>query len=109
MTTRQEIADALAVVPELTPSATPPAQLLFGVAFPVWSATEYETRCITRKTWHVYVVISDATTGDETDELADAIGQALMKIGNVERLEPYGLSQENGGANVPAIRATLID
>lgn len=108
--TRQEIADALGVVDGLTPTPDPPSALLPGCAWPVWVRSEYATACLFETRWAVFVVLpAEPSTIDVTDELVDAIGQALMKIAGVESLEPVSLQTETGGATVPAIRATIVD
>ena len=112
MSTREDIAAALATVPGVTaPSPTPPPTPVAGAAWPVWTAYTWLNDCLRETTWYVYVVVPSgnlATRSQAADALAEPLGEALYDLGTLGPIEPVSLPPAEGtGQGMPALRATL--
>jgi hypothetical protein len=107
---RQAIVDALAKVPELSPSLAAPAPIVAGSAWPGWSASTWINACTIRSEWFVFVALPNglhAGTVDAGDEIVEDIATVLWPVGKISRVEPWAFPVEPGQQAIPVLRFTL--
>lgn len=110
MTTRQDIADALAKVDGLAPSVALPDTIVAGSAWPSWSSTSWRNACATAVEWFVFVALPNGTgetTVDAGDAIVDDVATVLWPLGKVVRVEPWRVPVEAGQQTVPVVRFTM--
>ena len=110
MTARTDIVDALAKVPDLSPTPAMPETIVAGSAWPSWSSTTWRNPCLTAVEWFVFVAVPNAdatTTVDAGDAIVEDIATVLWPIGKVTRVEPWRVPVEPGQQAVPVVRFTL--
>lgn len=114
MITRDQIAAALATIPELAPDSTTPPTIVAGSCWPVWASTRWKNAQGQREIrWYVFVAL---TGGDqlatvlEGDPLAETVAAALWAIGLwPEQIEPWAWAVEPGAQSIPVLRFTAVD
>jgi hypothetical protein len=107
---RQAIVDALATVPGLSAVPTPDGPLMAGQAWPAWTQTTWATACLLRTTWSVFVALPATmarSAVDAGDALVVAVADALMQVGQVQRVEPYQWPVDAGQQAIPVLRFTM--
>lgn len=110
MTARTDIVDALKTVPELSPTATMPDNIMAGMAWPVRDHRDPLTGCLRVTTWYVFVALpaaNTASTVEWADDLIDTIWEALQSAGKVLRDEEWRIPLEPGQQGIPVQRFTL--
>lgn len=118
MSTRDDIAAALSTViidydndvHQLNGQPVRPASLALWQAFPDWQSATWLTACVVERTWNVYVILPAAdprSWAEATDDAIPAVRDALIKIGNVSRVEPIALVSSEQGVTMPALNFTL--
>ena len=118
-TSREDIAAALSTVSVVwdgTPylldgRPTRPPALAVWQAFPDWVAATFLTRCITERTWSVYVILPAADPdawASATDAALVAVRDALIRVGSVTRVEPVSLVVADQSMSMPALNFSLL-
>jgi len=111
MSTRDVLVEALGKVePALDVHSAAPGVVSTGSAWPVWASTEWQSACMTRESWYVFVALPNAdqlTTDTAGDVQLVDVAAALFTVGKVERVEPWAWPVESGQQAVPVLRFTL--
>jgi hypothetical protein len=90
---------------------TRPAVLALWQGFPDWQYATWLTRCVTERTWAVYVIMpgaDPASWAEASDAALDAVRTELVQIGSVTRVEPIALVAADQGVTLPALNFTLV-
>lgn len=98
------------VEPALAVSATAPATIVTGSAWPVWASTSWRNACVTDEHWYVFVALSNGdqgATAAEGDVTLDDVAAVLWPVAKVTTVEPWAWPVEAGGQAVPVLRFTL--
>lgn len=88
-----------------------PVTIAMWAAWPIWTGTEWITRCGLEHTWHVIVILppGDARTWNPAaDRLLNPIRDALeAQLGHVTRAEPVTVAAGDASTVMPALRFHL--
>lgn len=107
---RQAILDALAKVDGLNPTASAPAPIVAGSAWPGWSSSSWLNACAVRTEWYVFIALPNGGQGvpvDAGDAIVEDIATVLWPVGKVTRAEPWSWPVEPGQQAIPLLRFTL--
>lgn len=110
---RQAIADALSSVPGLTGYTQEPATVSIGDAWPVYTATEWTTPCLTAVLYNVFVALPKGDLESTTEAMEATIApvaDALVSIAcaTVQRCEPAQLTVSDQAGGVPVLVFALV-
>lgn len=113
MSTRAAIAAALSTVDGVAGMTAPPDVLAPGAGWPTWVSAGIGTACALTDTWHVFVVLPNATmaaTVEAGDPLVQTVWAVLMDLGEVSVVDAATLTQADpagAGQSLPGLRFTL--
>lgn len=112
MTTREDIAEALAAVPELVPTLTNPDTVLAGAAWPRWVRTDFQGRLAgdAESQWDVFVALPAGYLPDTVeagDGLTSEVADALTQVGDVTSAEPVTIGFDDQTSS-PGLRFRLV-
>lgn len=95
----------------LTGYAYQPPSLAMWQAWPDWQAATWLTGCLIERTWQIFVILPapDAAGWTEaTDAILNAVRDALIPLGQVQRAEPIALVAADQGTTMPAVAFTVL-
>ena len=107
---RQAILDALAKVNGLNPTASLPAPIVAGSAWPAWTRATFRNACLTVTEWFVFVALPNglqAGTVEAGDDIVLDVATVLWPVGKVVQVEPWQIPVEPGQQAIPVLRFTL--
>lgn len=108
MDPRGRIVEALGTVVGITATETVPPAAMAGAAWPTWVQSQFNGKLhyTVSSQYDVIVVLpagSLETTVEAAGGLVDEAGEALMKIGTIEYVQPVNVAFQDG-QTMPGIR-----